>query len=124
MFFQKAFIVALLISALPAQEKNAAPLSEQFGFTHLFNGKDLTNWVDVNTSPETWSVKDGLLVCSGKPIGVMRSERQYENFILVIEWRHMEGRRKLWGLPLERCQAIRKPASKRHGGSNAGTGMA
>jgi hypothetical protein len=59
------------------------------GFRDLFNGKDLTGWVDVNTSPETWSVKDGLLVCTGLPIGVMRSERQYENFILHIEWRHM-----------------------------------
>ena len=56
----------------------------------LFNGKDLTGWVDVNTSPETWNVKDGLLICKGKPIGVMRSERQYENFLLHVEWRHME----------------------------------
>jgi hypothetical protein len=56
----------------------------------LFNGENLTGWVDVNTSPETWSVKDGLLICKGKPIGVMRSEKQYENFILHIEWRHME----------------------------------
>ena len=60
-------------------------------FRDLFNGKDLSGWVDVNTSPETWSVKDGLLVCSGQPIGVMRSDRQYENFILEIEWRHMEA---------------------------------
>jgi len=57
----------------------------------LFNGKDLTGWVDVNTSPETWSVKDGLLVCTGLPIGVMRSEKQYENFLLHVEWRHMEA---------------------------------
>ncbi len=56
----------------------------------LFNGKDLSGWIDVNTSPDTWSVRDGLLVCRGKPIGVMRSDRQYENFILHIEWRHME----------------------------------
>ena len=62
----------------------------ELGFRDLFNGKDLTGWIDVNTSPETWSVKDGLLVCTGKPIGVMRSDRQYENFILEIEWRHME----------------------------------
>ncbi len=59
-------------------------------FRDLFNGKDLSGWIDVNTSPETWSVKDGLLVCTGLPIGVMRSDRQYENFILEIEWRHME----------------------------------
>jgi hypothetical protein len=60
-------------------------------FVDLFNGRDLTGWVDVNTSPETWSVQDGLLVCSGQPIGVMRSQKQYENFILHIEWRHMEA---------------------------------
>ena len=56
----------------------------------LFNGKDLSGWIDVNTSPETWYVKDGLLICKGKPIGVMRSEKQYENFLLHVEWRHME----------------------------------
>lgn len=60
-------------------------------WTSLFNGKDLSGWVDVNTSESTWSVRDGLLVCTGKPIGVMRSEKQYENFLLHIEWRHMEA---------------------------------
>ncbi len=59
-------------------------------FKSLFNGKDLTGWVDVNTSKDTWFVRDGLLICTGHPLGVMRSEKQYENFILHIEWRHME----------------------------------
>jgi hypothetical protein len=60
------------------------------GFRDLFNGKDLTGWVNVNTGEDTWQVKDGILVCSGHPIGVMRSEKQYENFILHIEWKHIE----------------------------------
>lgn len=48
-------------------------------------------WIDVNTSKETWTVrKDGSLVCSGNPIGVARSEKQYENFILHVEWKHNE----------------------------------
>ena len=47
-------------------------------------------WIDVNTSPETWSLKKDILVCSGRPIGVMRSEKQYENFILHVEWMHIE----------------------------------
>lgn len=58
---------------------------------NLFNGKDLTGWVNVNTAEDTWKVKDGILVCSGKPIGVMRTEKQYENFVLHIEWRHMKA---------------------------------
>ncbi|MCA9005566.1 MAG: DUF1080 domain-containing protein [Planctomycetaceae bacterium] len=57
----------------------------------LFNGKDLTGWVNVNTDKDTWYVKDGMLVCTGHPIGVMRTDRQYENFLLHIEWRHMEA---------------------------------
>lgn len=60
-------------------------------FKPLFNGKDLSGWVNVNTGPDTWSVRDGLLVCSGHPIGVMRTEKQYENFLLHVEWRHMEA---------------------------------
>lgn len=57
----------------------------------LFNGKDLTGWVNVNTDKDTWYVKDGMLVCTGHPIGVMRTDKQYENFLLHIEWRHMEA---------------------------------
>jgi hypothetical protein len=60
-------------------------------FRPLFNGKDLTGWVNVNTAEDTWSVRDGMIVCSGHPIGVMRTDRQYENFLLHIEWRHMEA---------------------------------
>jgi hypothetical protein len=80
-------IVSMLVLAGPITAQETTPRE----FVDLFNGKDLTGWVDVNTTPETWSVRDGLLVCSGQPIGVMRSEKQYENFILHIEWRHMEA---------------------------------
>src|ERR1044072_5522794 len=38
-------------------------------------------WVNVNTDEKTFSVKDNMLVCTGLPIGVMRSEKKYENFI-------------------------------------------
>lgn len=64
---------------------------EPLSFKPLFNGKNLDGWVDVNTGPDTWSVKDGMIVCQGLPIGVMRSDRQYENFILEIEWMHLEA---------------------------------
>jgi len=47
-------------------------------------------WINVNTAPDTWSLRKAELVCTGKPIGVMRSKKQYENFILHVEWKHME----------------------------------
>jgi hypothetical protein len=59
-------------------------------FVDLFNGKDLAGWVNVNTAEDTWKVRDGILICSGHPIGVMRTVKQYENFVLHIEWMHME----------------------------------
>jgi len=59
-------------------------------FVPLFNGKDFTGWVNVNCAPETWTVKDGIIVCSGIPTGVLRTEKQYENYILELEWRHIK----------------------------------
>lgn len=47
-------------------------------------------WIEVNVPAESWTLKNGELICSGRPIGVMRSEKQYENFILHVEWKHME----------------------------------
>jgi 3-keto-disaccharide hydrolase len=60
-------------------------------FVDLFNGRDLAGWVNVNTAEDTWKARDGELICSGHPIGVMRSAKQYENFVLHIEWMHMEA---------------------------------
>src|SRR5690606_2584278 len=49
-------------------------------------------WVNVNTVKKGWTVgADGVLVNLGHPIGVVRSEKQYENFILHVEWKHMEA---------------------------------
>ena len=57
----------------------------------LFNGRDLTGWANINPAPDTWTWKDGVLVNTGKPIGVMCSEKMYENFLLHIEWKHLEA---------------------------------
>lgn len=67
----------------------AAPTPQEEGFRPLFNGRDLSGWVPVNTAPSTWTVREGLLVCSGRPIGELRTDRMYQNFILEVEWRHM-----------------------------------
>ncbi len=60
-------------------------------WTPLFNGKDLSGWTNINTAPDTWMVKDGMLMTTGKPIGVMCSDKMYENFLLHIEWMHHEA---------------------------------
>jgi hypothetical protein len=58
----------------------------------LFNGRDLTVWsaqpIDINETAGTWSVKDWLLLCTGKPVGYLRTDRDdYENYVLTLQWR-------------------------------------
>ncbi len=86
--FASILLPAAILSILLAATLTAW---QQPAFTDLFNNKDLTGWVAVNTDKDTWSVKDGVLICSGHPIGVMRTDRQYENFVLHVEWMHMEA---------------------------------
>ncbi len=62
----------------------------------LFNGKDFTGWKlflpDENADPaETWSVNDGVVRCTGKPAGYMRTTKAYENYLLRLEWRWPNG---------------------------------
>ncbi len=80
-------LVLMAWMVLAARGGRAADTPE---FRDLFNGRDLTGWVNVNTAANTWSVQNGMLVCSGRPTGVMRSAKQYENFILHVEWMHTE----------------------------------
>ena len=88
----KSHTVKLMCSAMVVLcGHDQARAADTAQFRDIFNGKDLSGWVNVNTDKDTWTVRDGLLVCSGHPIGVMRTEEQYENFILHIEWRHMES---------------------------------
>jgi hypothetical protein len=86
----RIFTVSFLGVLVLAIAGNRLAAVEVPQFRDLFNGKDLTGWVNVNTDDDTWSVQDGVLVCKGQPIGVMRTDRQYENFILHIEWMHLE----------------------------------
>src|SRR5205807_8007330 len=80
-------VILLLAALLCLTARADAPDAD--GFSPLFNGKDLSGWVPVNVAPTTFSVKDGMIACTGLPPGVMRTERMYENFIAELEWRHL-----------------------------------
>ncbi len=84
LLLQQLAFVCLTICVTPAGAEGA-----EGGFRPLFNGKDLSGWVPVNTAPSTWVVRDGMIICSGRPTGELRTDRMYQNFILELEWRHM-----------------------------------
>ena len=82
LFSPGARLVALLLS-VPLLAADAE------SFEPLFNGRDLSGWVDVNCAPETFTVQNGMIHCDGVPTGALRTVRQYENYILELEWRHL-----------------------------------
>jgi hypothetical protein len=58
-------------------------------WTPLLTGDTLEGWTIVNGDATTWSAKDNMLVTTGKPTGVIRTNKMYENFVLELDWRHM-----------------------------------
>ncbi len=45
----------------------------------------------VNGDDDTWTTKDGVIHCTGKPVGVTRSKEPVTNFELVAQWRHLKS---------------------------------
>jgi hypothetical protein len=82
--------LTVVLALIPLTVAFAEPDEE--GFRPLLNGQNLDGWVLVNTPSSTWTFQDGMLVCSGKPIGAIRTDRMYQNFVLELEWRHMRPR--------------------------------
>ena len=100
-----------------AQEPAEAEAGEQAP-TALFNGSDLSGWKlfipnpDVDPS-KVWSVKDGVIHCTGSPSGYMRTETKYSNYRLRVEWRwpgdggnsgvllHIQDKDEVWPKSIE-----------------------
>ena len=48
------------------------------------------NFTNVNCDPGTWTWTDGLIKCTGSPVGVIRTTQAVTNLELVVEWRHLK----------------------------------
>lgn len=48
------------------------------------------DFTHVNSAKDTWSWKEGVLHCTGKPVSVLRTTKQYQNFEMVVEWSHQK----------------------------------
>lgn len=67
------------------------PEDSEEGFVQLFNGKDLTGWHRMG-KPEGFAVKDGVIRSeSGRDGFWLRSDKEYKDFILRLEWRVSKG---------------------------------
>ena len=93
---QLLVIAGLLLSTGVLSAQSALfTFGESLGLQEVISGEKSEgmpmNWIQVNTEDETWKLQGDELICYGHPIGVVRSEKTYENFLLHIEWKHMEA---------------------------------
>lgn len=79
--------------------------------------RDLTaaDFAKVNSADDTWTWKDGVLHCTGQPVSVMRTAKEYKNFEMVVEWMHEKPAGNsgvfVWTTPasIEKLTAAGKP---------------
>jgi hypothetical protein len=56
----------------------------------LFNGKDLTGWgFSSDNQKEAWSVNEGILATRGNPVGYLMTEKEFTNYVLRLQLRHL-----------------------------------
>jgi hypothetical protein len=77
--------------------------------TPLFNGRDLAGWSVYRFKPSsglppTWAVKDGLLVCTGQPLGYLATIEEFDDYMVVVEYRFPAGTEKANSGVLIHCQ--------------------
>ena len=49
------------------------------------------DFINVNCKADTWSWHDDVLSCNGNCIGVLRTEEQYTNFEMLLQWKHLQN---------------------------------
>ncbi len=74
-------IMALLfINCSIWAQKKELQFGERIGLNDITTGSTAkatpVQWIDVNTSEDTWMLQNDMLICSGLPVGVMRSVQQ------------------------------------------------
>ena len=83
------WIAALLLGLAFVLPALAEDNKKDGGFQPMFDGKTLRGWVNVNCAPDTFFVKDGEIITTGKPTGYLRTAKQYVNFIAEFDWMHL-----------------------------------
>lgn len=75
----KIVLAALLAISSPAEEH---------GFVSLMPKSDVHElWIPELAPGEIWSIREGAIVCQGKPNGFLRSRKTYRNYVLRVEWK-------------------------------------
>ncbi|HEX5791277.1 MAG TPA: DUF1080 domain-containing protein [Luteolibacter sp.] len=84
----KALLLLISLTAsLHAQQLLQATIDDaQPGWRDL----TATDFTKVNSADDTWKWEGGTLKCTGQPVSVMRTVKEYKNFEMVVEWCHLK----------------------------------
>jgi hypothetical protein len=110
-------------AALPAPMDQAkdAPLTRPWIDDHSPGWRALApeDFAQVNSAEDTWSWEGTVLHCTGKPVSVLRTAKEYQNFEMVVEWNHRKYAGNsgvfVWVTPesIEKLCAVGKPGLPR-----------
>lgn len=80
-------LIPLLIATTFAFAQNAKPKPPGEDWVSLFNGKDLTGWVEIGK--EKWVVEDGTIhgLAISKAYGYLKTEKNYKDFHLSLHFK-------------------------------------
>jgi hypothetical protein len=82
----KFIAVFVLVAGSLWGQAGSAVVHGSHGRTPLFDGRSLTGWHPEQGAK--WRVSDGVLISDGGADGWLRSERQYTDFLLKIDYRN------------------------------------
>ena len=104
------FLTLLLTGALSGAD--SIPKAYIDGYGKGWRALTEKEFVNVNCNENTWSFeKHGLIKCTGKPTGVIRTRKMVTNLELVVQWRHLRNAGNsgvfLWATP----ESIKKLAA-------------
>jgi hypothetical protein len=86
-----AVALALLFAAVPGRAQVIDDKEKADGFVPLFDGKGLDGWKGYDSKADNWAAEDGLLVCKGQGGGWLGTARDYDNFVVRLEYRLKPG---------------------------------
>src|SRR5262245_60616974 len=112
---RRSYLIAAVLTLAAFAALAVLPgLAAEGDVIKLFNGKDFTGWKKFldpkkdGDPDKVFTVKDGTIVITGVPNGYLITEKEYENYVLTLEWQwgeepgnsgvfvHVSGEDKIW----------------------------
>lgn len=86
-----ATCLVVCVAAVASAEEPVLPKATIDGTGLGWRALSLADFETVNGNADTWTEKDGIIHCTGQPVGVTKFKTPVKNLELVAEWRHLRA---------------------------------